>query len=1052
MLNNNLLVVSLLCLVAVASVVVNAQVDPDNIYWPVNGHYYYYVPLMHPQPYWMALQTASRSTYTDPITGIVLQGYLATVTSNDEFDFITKGMFPGSPYGPPGQTNSWIAGMRSPTNKDLWTYNQGPEAGQQLFQRSTGRCNGFCAFNTRTSDSPSYDEDVLYVLRESTTFSLSATNQTEKYSRGFWIEYGGLEAPFVPTVPTTAGPITITKLSGYDVSQLHVTITPGTGSSYTCPKVSSTATTYTCNLNAGSGNSSTITITDGANTYTTRLPFLQAYIETLYPPTTSANIITLVGENFGTSASHIIILTGPTQVPCTNVVMIASQTIVSCHLAATPSPTAQLLPITVNVNGNISPLNTRMAFYDANNLQMIRISPAAEFYNQALIMIAAGQNLEGAVPYTSAIAKNQASFILSTYNFIKYANYVFTGLIYNSNGAQGAGFYYNHPNSPNYNQIAIYKNTTCIPTIDCNYDGIYNGSVATWATGYTICLSVDVPPRFLVNGGSRSTGDIQGELIFYGQTPKLVPAVPAVALFNTSGGELTLNVTFNGFRYTKLGYSINGVAQSATVAKVASSLVSLDIPSGSGATPNSIAVKLETYTLNGATFAYYAPYLTSVSSLTSTSGGKITIHGLNLNNVASEITVTVGDYACTTVAIVTAHTKISCHLPQGSGSNLPITVNVNGQTQTNSLTFSYPTPTISSVTQNNFDVTVVGQNFGVDANVIVANLPVPLAPESLDGNTLVFVVPADSENGGFSITVGGLVSNTIQIKYKPLVLAVSGSSGPITVSGAFLNGVRRNGTPTTITVTAGPVSCTNVVATGTSLTCNLGSGAGNQNLIVTIDSVASNPFAINSVAPAITSIQQSGQTMTIFGANFGSSVSAIQIKFDQNPATVPPKVLSNPSRIIVTIPSFAKNGPVSLTVANVASNAYQFALTPLLNAVPAVPQAGGIVTVTGSFLNDVTYDGTALNTLVEANDEAVTGSEFLSTSIVVPFPAGTGSGSLSVTIGNLNANVPFNYDVMSVKKNLKSQQQHNEANQSSSIRASILMMVITFIAAIMITL
>eukprot|EP01133_Synstelium_polycarpum_P001494 gene1494-1735_t len=977
--------------------------------WTSNGHYYEYIT--GASSYASALTAIASKTFTTP-SGQELKGYLATVSCEDEFKFLLT-VFGSTPNA--GTTaNGWISGQKNTTNSDIWNYNSGGENGQVMFQQSTGRCYGYCPFDQiSTAVYPSFTQTVAFIYMASTVPAQLRTDTTNGASRSYFVEYGGLETPFVPSVSTQGGVVTITQLNGYNLASLQVTF--GASSTPCNSGSASDASSFTCTVPAGSGVT-TVTITDGVKVpYTTRYEYQGAYIESLYPGKVAGDIITLVGDNFGTDPSAISISTGEvSKAACTKVKVEVPHTVVTCALGHTPQPgnTADtLFPITISING-LKSVQNRMAFYDAANLQMIRIAGASESYAQVTQMINIAAPLEGATAYTGGILKGQSGIINTVYNFVTGSDYVYTGLVYDGVGAQGKGFYFAHPNDPRYQTLAILGNTTCQPMLECQ-NGVYIDNKNNWKTGDTIRYTHK--DSIYIAGGPN-----EGELAFYGQIPTITASAP-LALYNTSGANMVLNVGFNGFRYSKRTFSIEGIVMPSTVAQVSTNSVSLPIPGGTGANPRHISVSVENYFFNGvATYAYYAPYITSVQYTSQTS--TIVIQGLNLGNNGM-IEVTVGLLSCTNPTIVTPHTSISCTVAASTGANLPVVVTVSGQVQENTITFSFPAPIISSVTQDNLLLTVVGSNLGSQSSVIVANMATSISPNSLIGNTLVFTAPVNSMNGLFNITVDSQVSNSLQLDFVPQISAVTGitaTGGPITISGSFLTGLRLNGTATVISVKVGTSTCTSPIATGTSITCTLDKGTGTQALSVTIDNKKSRSYDITFPTPTITSYQQVGSDMIIFGTNFGTNLNSIIVQFymwHADGKVNPTKILSSPERIVATIPSVAKNGPINLFVGGVSSNQFTVALTPVLTSAPTIPTIGGVLTVAGNCLNYKDDPGATLPTIVELDDVVITGSMFGGAYVVVPFPGGVGSQhNLSVTVGTLTGFLIVSYSVPVITK------------------------------------
>lgn len=163
----------------------------DADYLPATQHFYKYVKKTG--IYWtQARDSAERMSYNG------LKGYLATITSREENDFIWTKL---SGIG-------WI-GASDAGNEGVWKWVTGPEAGQQFWQGNyTGHAvNGmFSYWNTgepnNTQKSWGVGEDYGHINMNPTTIPRSwndlpdisdGPNSQYYYSQGFIVEFGGLE-------------------------------------------------------------------------------------------------------------------------------------------------------------------------------------------------------------------------------------------------------------------------------------------------------------------------------------------------------------------------------------------------------------------------------------------------------------------------------------------------------------------------------------------------------------------------------------------------------------------------------------------------------------------------------------------------------------------------------------------------------------------------------------------------------------------------------------------------------------------------------------------
>ena len=120
-------------LTMMAGLLIVGSVNAAPIQWSDNGHYYEYVS---DSTTWNeALSLAATSYYNG------MQGYLATITSQGEQDFLRQNF----PYV------AWIAGSdewdpASENDEGVWKWMAGPETGQQInfFAWASGEPNNCC--------------------------------------------------------------------------------------------------------------------------------------------------------------------------------------------------------------------------------------------------------------------------------------------------------------------------------------------------------------------------------------------------------------------------------------------------------------------------------------------------------------------------------------------------------------------------------------------------------------------------------------------------------------------------------------------------------------------------------------------------------------------------------------------------------------------------------------------------------------------------------------------------------------------------------------------
>ena len=155
--------------------------------------------------------------------------------------------------------------------------------------------------------------------------------------------------------------------------------------------------------------------------------------------------------------------------------------------------------------------------------------------------------------------------------------------------------------------------------------------------------------------------------------------------------------------------------------------------------------------------------------------------------------------------------------------------------------------------------------------------------------------------------------------------------------------------------------------------------------------------------PTITTLSPTsgpvGTLVTISGTDFGSPQGTSTVTF--NGATATPQTWYG-TQIVVPVPAAATTGPVIVTVDGVSSNSktFTFLATPnILTLSPTTGPAGTVVTVTGTKFGSpqgsstITFDGMT-----------ATPTSWTGTKIVVPVPAGSGTGPVVVVVKNVPSN------------------------------------------------
>jgi hypothetical protein len=224
-------------------------------------------------------------------------------------------------------------------------------------------------------------------------------------------------------------------------------------------------------------------------------------------------------------------------------------------------------------------------------------------------------------------------------------------------------------------------------------------------------------------------------------------------------------------------------------------------------------------------------------------------------------------------------------------------------------------------------VTVIGTNFGSSqGSSTVTFHGLTAIPTNWSNTSIATTVPSGATTGYVVVTVGGVASNNelFVIVPTPIISSLSTASGvagtPVTIQGANFgssqgsSGITFNGVPAVVT------SWSN-----TSVTANVPATATTGNVVVTAGGVASNGVAFAITGPTITGLSSLvgavGDSVTLYGFNFGSTQASSTVTFNGIPAT--PTNWTNMS-IVVPVPTGAATGPINLTVSGAQTSSAVF--------------------------------------------------------------------------------------------------------------------------------
>ena len=414
------------------------------------------------------------------------------------------------------------------------------------------------------------------------------------------------------------------------------------------------------------------------------------------------------------------------------------------------------------------------------------------------------------------------------------------------------------------------------------------------------------------------------------------------------------------------------------------------------------------------TFAFAAPAISTISPTVgpvSPVGSALTINGSGFGTTASGNTVTIGGVAATPTSW--SDTKIVVPVPGALLPGFADVIVTSGGTASNTASFLV-IPVITAVSPAHAPiggfVTITGTSFG-DAQGTSSTVTfngLPATPSAWTNTSISFPIPTGATSGAIVVNVNGWATNGVNYFISPTISSLSPASGAaggsITISGSGFGAV-RNFNPVTI----GGVSVTPTSWSDTAITIPVPTSlpAGNANVVVTVNSLASNaaPFI---VTPSITSISADagaiGATITIAGASFGATQGTNTLTFNGVAAT--PSLWSDTS-ITVLVPGGATTGPVLVSVNGIASNSVSFtvnSLSPTISALnPTRGVAGAQVTITGT-----SFGPTQGDNQVQIGSLPLTVKTWSDTAIVATIPPGSTTGDIVVTGPSQQSNgMPF---------------------------------------------
>ncbi len=255
-------------------------------------------------------------------------------------------------------------------------------------------------------------------------------------------------------------------------------------------------------------------------------------------------------------------------------------------------------------------------------------------------------------------------------------------------------------------------------------------------------------------------------------------AVPQITNINPESGGTAggTTITISGTGFGAAGNFVM-VGQNPCVQSVlVSGAITCMLPPGSGANRPVRVIDDAGAPSAPYPFSYSPPQVTNVTAVSApTAGGTtLTISGQNFgaDGVSRRVTIN-GSGTCSASSTAVAHTSITCTLPPGAGSNLPVDVEVDGQPSSVNGSLSYDPPAITAVTPTHgaatgsIPLTIVGSNFSSTASVAVGGALCPVDVQT-DGRIECDLPPATpgAPSADIRVVAGGQASLPAPFSYQ----------------------------------------------------------------------------------------------------------------------------------------------------------------------------------------------------------------------------------------------------------------------------------------------
>lgn len=529
-------------------------------------------------------------------------------------------------------------------------------------------------------------------------------------------------------------------------------------------------------------------------------------------------------------------------------------------------------------------------------------------------------------------------------------------------------------------------------------------AVPTTATSGTVRVSV---------GGINSVNNIN----FTIPPPQVSSVSPSVGI---GGTQITVNGS--GFQATKGTSSTLTINQTqATTTSWSDTQIVANVPSNP--TTGAVRVTVNGVASNGdVLFNVPNPIITSVTPSSGAEGSQIVISGTGFGSAQGSSTITLAGYNAPVISW--SDTQITANVPLPAGSGV-IRITVSGITSQSSVNFSVNRPQITSLSPSSggpgTQVTVNGSNFGATQTQGLTNGSrssiyfngLSATVVSWSDTQIVATVPSTATTGPVTMTgfAGGSNVDVVFSMPNPIISSLSPSSASVgtqvQINGSGFGATQGNGS----SVTFSNQNASIVSWSDSQIVATVPSAAISGSVVVISGGVSSNTNINLTVPhPQITSISPTsgivGTQITVNGSGFQNTKGSSTVLLMNNVFNNTLNVVSwSDSQIVVTVPSNAATGDVSVTVNGIQSNRdLLFTLPkPVMSAI--FPNGGPIgtqVQILGSGFGAT--QGTSTLVINGTNMPIVNWADTLITATI---PTGVTSGSATLNVGGISTSQWF---------------------------------------------